>query len=194
LRPPLSGPSVNLAGKPSRVGGAVASMVGWLVLLLGGSLALGVALLFAALEAAMVGVALAAPIAIVALVVGIVLVRRGSALRRSGAIAERETREQALLAVAAHRGEVTAGEAARALGIGIAEADAMLTELAKREPERVAVDVDDQGIVRYRPASVAGDVRVRVADGMRVSAAEGVSPEDEMAAGLEKGKEKEAGA
>jgi hypothetical protein len=38
----------------------------------------------------------------------------------------------------------------------------MLTELAKREPDRLAVDVDDQGVVQYRIANIAGDVRVRV--------------------------------
>jgi hypothetical protein len=57
---------------------------------------------------------------------------------------------------------VTAVDAAHALGVGVAEADAMLTELAKREPDRLAVDVDDQGVVHYRIANIAGDVRVRV--------------------------------
>jgi hypothetical protein len=174
VRAPLSSPSVNLAGKPSRVGGVVATVVGWLILVMGGSIALGVALLFAAFEAAMVGVAVALPIAIVSLVIGIVLVRRGGSLSRAGVEAERTTREQALIGLAAHRGTVTALDAAHALGVSVAEADAVLTDLAKREPDRVAVDVDDQGVVHYLIVNVAGDVHVRVQpdDRWRVNAGE----------------------
>jgi hypothetical protein len=75
---------------------------------------------------------------------------------------ERATREQALLELVAHRGSVTAAEAAQVLGVTAAQADAMLTDFAKRDPDRLAVDVDDQGIVRYRVARVGGDVHVRV--------------------------------
>jgi hypothetical protein len=181
LRAPLSGPSVNLAGKPSRVGGTFASVLGWVVLVSGGSLALGIALLFAALNLLTVGLAISLPIAIVVLVLGLVLVRSGRSLSTSGAQAERATREQALLAMAAHRGAVTALEAARALGVSTAEADAMLTALAKREPDRVAVDVDDQGVVWYRVSAAPGqpiprmrvdmgapDAGVRVTEGVEV--------------------------
>ena len=70
-------------------------------------------------------------------------------------------REQALLAVAARQGAVTAADAARALGIGVAEADESLTALAKRDPEHLAVDVDEQGVVWYRAVA---PVRARVAE------------------------------
>ena len=75
--------------------------------------------------------------------------------------------------MAAHRGAITATEAARALGVGTAEADAMLTAMAKREPDRVAVDVDDQGVIWYRVSAGPGEPipRMRVAgegDGVRV--------------------------
>jgi hypothetical protein len=180
-----------MAGKPSRLGGVVASVFGWLILVVGGSIALGTGLLFAAFGAAMVGLAVALPIAIVSLAVGIVLVRRGGSLNRAGIEAERATREQALLGLAAHRGTVTAFDAANALGIGVAEADSMLTDLAKREPDRLAVDVDDQGVVHYRIANIAGEARVRVQtnDGWRVG--EG---EDAEAAPEGAGAKKEAGA
>lgn len=163
VRPPLSSPSVNLAGKPSRVGGIVASVFGWVVLVVGLSMALGIALLFAAFGATMAGVALGLPLAIVSLVLGVVLIRRGGSLSRSGAEAERVTREQALLALVAHRGSVTAVDAAQAFGVSAGEADAMLTDLAKRDPDRLALDVDDQGVVRYRLARVSDDdARLRV--------------------------------
>jgi len=164
-RAPLSGASVNLAGKPSKLGGAVASVIGWLWLVMGGSLALGIILLFAAFHALAFGLAFGLPIAIVAVALGTVLVRRGSSLSRSGQDAERLTREQALLELAAHRGRVTAADVASVLGVSVAGADAMLTDLAKHEPDRVAVDVDDQGVVWFRVTTLAGtamDPRVRV--------------------------------
>ncbi|HEY3821093.1 MAG TPA: hypothetical protein VGL81_28205 [Polyangiaceae bacterium] len=170
LRAPLSGPSINHAGKPSRVGGTFASVLGWVVLVCGGSLTLFIALLFLAFHALAVGLAVALPVAIVVLVAGISLLRSGRSLSTSGEERARSTREQALLAVAAHRGAVTAADAARALGVGTAEADAMLTALAKREPERVAVDVDDEGVVWYRVSAAPGEPipRMRVGDGVRV--------------------------
>jgi hypothetical protein len=184
---------VNLAGKPSRVGGIVASVVGWVVLVVGGSVALGIELLFAAFGAALLGAAFALPVAIVSLVFGIVLVRRGGSLSRSGLAEERATREQALLELVAHRGSVTAAEAAQTLGVTVAQADAMLTDFAKRDPDRLAVDVDDQGVVRYRVARVGGDVHVRVneAGGWPVDA--GQDAADEAAAPAAHPK-KEAGA
>jgi hypothetical protein len=165
LRAPLSSPSVNLAGKSSRVGGTFASVLGWLVLAGGGSLALGVFLLFLAFQAVAVGAAIALPIALMVLVMGIALVRSGRSLNVSGLEAERSTREQALFAMAAHRGGLTAVDAARGLGVGVAEADAMLTALAKGDPDRVSVDVDDQGVLWYRVSAAPGEPvpRTRVA-------------------------------
>ncbi len=171
LRAPLSTPSINLAGKPSRMGGTVASVAGWLVLLVGLSLALGLGLLLWAIFSLAIAAAVSLPFALIAAVVGFSLVRGGSALRRSGVDAERATRDQALLSMAGHHGPVTAVDAARLLNVTVAAADAMLTELAKREPERVAIDVDDQGVVWYRiarPFDVGpvgpADGRVRVGE------------------------------
>jgi hypothetical protein len=157
LRAPLTAASINLAGKSSQVGGTVASVAGWLVLLIGLSVGLGIALLLWAVFTIGVALAVALPIALISAGLGAMLLRSGSAMRRTGDDAERATRDQALLAMAAQQGPVTAAEAARILGVSIPAADAMLTELAKREPERVAVDVDDQGVVRYRAARLVFD-------------------------------------
>ena len=182
LRAPLSSPSVNHAGKPARVGGTFTRVLGWLVLVCGGSVAMAIALFFLAFHALAVGLAIAGPMALVVLVVGIALVRSGRSLSNSGVEAGRTTREQALLAVAAHRGAVTAVEAARALGVGTAEADALLTSLAKREPDRVAMDVDDQGVVWYRVSAAPGEPipRMRVGEGFRVAGADEVRAVDEV--------------
>jgi hypothetical protein len=170
-RIPLSSPSINLAGKPSKLGGVVATIVGGAVLLVGLSIALGLGFLLNAIFTPAVGLAVALPIALIVLVVGVVLLGGGHSLRRSGAARERTTREQAMLALVAHRGRVTAADAALALGVGVAEADAMLTALAKREPEGVSVEVDDQGTVWYRAAGSSGEAvgrHVRVGENIRV--------------------------
>jgi hypothetical protein len=42
------------------------------------------------------------------------------------------------------------------------EADALLTALAKSQPEQVAIDVGEEGTVWYRPAAGAGAAAFRV--------------------------------
>jgi hypothetical protein len=157
----------------------VASVAGWLVLAVGLSIALGLGLLLGAIFSSLaVGFGVGLPFATLSLAIGILLVRSGSSLRRSGANAERATRDQALLEMAGHHGPVTAVDAARLLNTTVAQADAMLTELAKREPERLAIDVDEQGVVWYRIARPFSEPdRVRVG-----SRREGEADEPEEAA------------
>lgn len=119
-------------------------------------------MLLYALTTVAVALAVALPVALVVLAMGIVLLRGGHILRKSAAIAQRATREQALLALAEQRGRITAGDASRALGIRVPEADALLTELAKLEPDRVSVEVDDRGLVWYRITPTGEGPRVRV--------------------------------
>jgi hypothetical protein len=158
-----------MAGKPSKVGGTVASVFGWLILALGASFALGVGLLFAAFHLYAVALALALPMILFSSTIGALLVRRGGSLNRAGAALERATHDQALLALAAHKGSVHAIDAARALGVSVEQADAMLTDLAKRAPEALAVDIEDSGEVAYRFV----DSRIRVEGGPRVDVLEG---------------------
>ncbi len=158
LRAPLSTPSINLAGKPSRMGGTLASVAGWLVLLVGLSITLGFALLLWAVFSGVVAAAVTTPFALIATVIGWLLIQRGSSLRQSGVDVERETRDQALLSMAGHHGPVTAVDAARLLNVTVPAADAMLTELAKRDPDRMSLDVDDQGVVWYRLARPFAEV------------------------------------
>lgn len=145
-RPPLIAPSVSYAGKPSRVGGTAAGVAGWLVLTFGLSIALGLGLFCGSIANVGVGLAFALPIGIFTAVVATVLLLSGRKLRKSGAEKQRETRRQAIFALARNRrGAVTADEAARALGVPAAEADAFLTEMAKANPEEVTVEIDDKG-------------------------------------------------
>lgn len=156
VRPPLSGVSVNLAGKPSRLGGGIARALGWVTLVLGGSAVLGITLLLLALGWPMGALAIGLPLAIVTFVVAFALLRGGRSLADAAEQTEMAARLQAVLAMASHRGAVTAREVAQGLGMGVADADALLTALAKREPDRVAMDVDDQGVVWYRVATAPG--------------------------------------
>jgi hypothetical protein len=191
FRAPLTGPSVNLAGKPSKLGGAVASTAGWIALLFGGSLALGVGLLLGAIFSPGVALALSLPIALLSAGVGFALLWGGRRLRRSGVDVERATLDSALLAMAAAgpgvggRYGVTAAMAARALGIPADEADGLLTTLAKDDPDRLAVDVDDQGAVWYRataaPAPFSPKARVDTSSDAPSSAEEDDAALDELA-------------
>ena len=61
---------------------------------------------------------------------------------------------------------------ASAFGLPVPQADALLTALAKREPERIAVEIDDQGVLWYR--AVAG--LARVDDGERAKPPRGAGP------------------
>jgi hypothetical protein len=162
IRAPLSGPSVNMAGKPFRFGGAVVRAAGGVVLVGGLLVALAVAGLLYVLAPLAAAMAVAIPMALLSVAIGIALLWGGRRMGRSGDLEEHATRQRAVLAMAEERGSVTAVEAAQILGISAAEADRSLTDLAKREPDRMVVDVDEQGVIRYRCAfpRVAVDVRI----------------------------------
>jgi membrane protein implicated in regulation of membrane protease activity len=159
---------VNLAGQPSKVGGAVARVLGWLVLAGGWLVAAGLAAV--AIVVAGAGSAapwiLGVPVAVLATVLAWLLLRSGKELKASGDDAEVATKNQAMFALANTRGGVlTAWDVAHALGVGHGEADALLTRLAKEHPDYVAVDIDDNGTVLYRfLTSQWNSIRARVSD------------------------------
>ncbi len=150
-RMPLANTSVTLAGQPSKVGGTVARVFGWLVLAGGW----GVAAMFAGLLAIMGGTWAAAivggVIALIASIVAWALLRSGRTLKKSGDDAETATRNQAIFALASTRGGVLkAWDVAQMHQVTPQAADETLTRLAKEHPDWVTVDVDDEGNVLYR--------------------------------------------
>ncbi|MCL2449115.1 MAG: hypothetical protein FWD17_09220 [Polyangiaceae bacterium] len=183
----MSAASVNLAGKPSRFGGAVAGVAGIFVLLVGLAIALMVGALVSWLTSIGVALAVGGPIAAVAGVVGIVLMLSGRRLERMGKDHEQSTMDQALLALVEEREAISGADAALALGLRPHQADALLVSLAKREPERISVEVDDKGVLWYRAAPgyarVAAHPSVRVAEGdeknVRVGGEAPIEPEAE---------------
>jgi hypothetical protein len=142
---------VNLAGQPSRVGGAVAAISGWVILVLGLCLAAFLGLLLQSIwPASFVGYAFAVPIAVTSLFFGLGLVFGGSRLKRSGTLAQQGARIDAIRALVAHKGGiVTAAQAAASLNLPEAECDALLTQLAKDPAQNVSLDVDDDGRIQY---------------------------------------------
>lgn len=109
-------------------------------------------------------VALLAAIAVILGIGGVASI--SSATRVEGAAKARRRRqlEQRLIALAdAKQGDVVATEAAKELGIGLADADALLTSMS--DGSRVAVEVDADGIVHYvfrEIAAAKGGPRVRI--------------------------------
>lgn len=156
-------------------------MFGWIVLASGLTLALVLLAIFQALfPAGFVGWAFFVPIALVSGISGIALLRGGKNLVNEGKGAERQTKSQAILALAQHRGgAVNVWDVSRALSIPLPQADALLTELAKSSPDNVAVEIDEaSGTLVYR-IDTSGAVRLRVFDEkVRVAAANAEARED----------------
>jgi hypothetical protein len=164
VRVPLTGNALHLAGQPSRVGSVVARVLGWIVLGVGLSFALGVAaLLQLVFPATIAPLAVGGPIAVVSLFVGILLLRGGKTLDAKGAAAAKTAHAQALFALAANKGGMlTALDASQALDLPLPAAEAALQTLAKEDFERVAVDVDASGTLVYRFVVPGRGGRVRV--------------------------------
>jgi hypothetical protein len=173
VRGPLTTKSVNMAGKPQKVGGTVARVIGWLVLIVGMSFGLGLGLLAYAIFSPVAGLAVGLPFFIVSLAVGLGFVKGGGALHKSGTKEERGTREQAIVALAANRGGILMAEqAAPALGVSVDEASAVLEAMAREQPDKCTLDIDDQGRIYYRfvDAPWYTDSRYRVGNDARVAA------------------------
>jgi hypothetical protein len=178
-RAPFSGKALAFAGQPSKLGGRVGSVVGLLVLILGLLLAAALMLFFQLLWPAQnIGYALGSPIALISVVVGSLFMVASRRLGRAGAQAERQARVEAVYALAVNRnGMLTSADAARALQLDPASVEALLSELAKTEPDYVSLELDENGQsfylfsragtrahpfgAKYR---VGAEGRVRVAD------------------------------
>jgi hypothetical protein len=149
----LANTSVNLAGQPSKVGGQVTRVFGWIVLVVGTLLAAGTFAACSALvgSAAAAPFVLAIPIALVSWVLSYFLLKGGKSLEKSGEDRQKATRTQAVFALANTRGGmVTPADLGQAIGISAKEADDVLTAMAKESPDHVSIEVDDNGTIYYR--------------------------------------------
>ncbi len=172
-RPPLIARSVSHAGKPAQVGGTVAGVFGWIVLAVGLAASIGIGLVLSLIHTTF-GLAVGIPIAVLSIAVSLALLFSGKKLRQSGEAREKETRRKAVFGLARNRGGViTANDAAAALDIPPADADAFLTDLAKTIPEEVTLELDDRGGIYYQfPRLIPEARRARIeTPGVRVSGA-----------------------
>ena len=161
----LSSAPVNVAGRPSQVGGQVAKALGWLTLI-GGALAavLVTVVLQALFPAGVAGWILGAAILSIAGIAGFGVLTGGKRLHARGVATERDARERAVMALAARRGgALTAAETGSALGVGEHAADDLLTEMARRSDGTVSLEIDHDGRLVYMFPSLRGRARVPVA-------------------------------
>lgn len=149
-RSPFSAVPVNVAGQPSRIGGTIAGVFGWFVLAGGlAAAAFFTAILQWLIPAGFLGWVVGGVMLFLALAVSVPLLLGASAMRRSGARSKRDAAETAVRALASHKGGVvTAAEVGQAIGVPEAEADAVLTELAKQGGD-VRLEIDDDGRLYY---------------------------------------------
>jgi hypothetical protein len=160
-RLPFTGKTVNLAGKGSRIGGAAARFFGWAAVVMGVCSSLFTWLVLQSFwPEGMLGYAFGLPILIVSLVFGGALVLGGKKLGRHGEEKERGARLEAIRGLAAHRGgAITSAEVAVQLTITPAEADAILTDLARKPDENVTLDLDDNGNIYWLFGVAGQDLR-----------------------------------
>ena len=162
-RLPLVAKSVNMAGQTSQVGGTLTRVVGWGVLFGGLAVSLVVFGILAAIVPALwIAASVGLPLAILTALASYALIRSGRTLEQTGVSEQRSIRVEAVIALARNRrAALTASDVSASLGIGFAQADALLTELAKKHPDLVAVEIDDKGGVFYR----VDDPKVRIGEG-----------------------------
>jgi hypothetical protein len=118
-----------------------------------GVLSLAAGITAAALAAVLVpgtaGIVLAALAGGVGVGLGALSIRGGARTSEAASRARARARESAILELAEEEGgRLTASRVARALGLGVEEADEMLTRMVG-DGSRVDVEVDDEGIVFY---------------------------------------------
>lgn len=189
-RAPFSAKALAFAGQPSKLGGRVGSIAGWLLLIFGLLLAAALVLFFQLLFPAQnIGYAVGLPIALISVVVSTLMILLGGRLKRAGSDTERQTRIEALYALAVHRGgTLTVADAARSLQLAPALVDTLLRELSIAQPSEIALEVDEDGESFYlfshagtRPHPFGAKYRVGPEGRVRVTDVLGVNePNEEM--------------
>jgi len=157
MRMPFATTALNVAGRPSKAGGWAAKALGCWVFALGlpaSAMLWWLGQLIA--ESISLGYVLGLPLAFATALIGTILLLGGRKLRKKGDRAAHSAKLAALRAAASYQhGALTAQDAARVLGVEQAEADELLTELAKQPDEGVDIDVDDHGNITYRFGTTA---------------------------------------
>jgi hypothetical protein len=156
-RAPLSSTGVNLTGKPARLGGTLATVLGWTVLAIMLAMALVIGVVLHALSPA-IGFVVGGVIAALGVAAAMVLLMGGKLLHRTGDRAAFTAKRDAVFALAQNqRGILRPDLAARSLGVSTSEADAFLTSLSRQPESGVILEVDNDGKLYYRFSEFAPD-------------------------------------
>jgi hypothetical protein len=151
----FGGTSLDLAGKPQKVGGIAARVAGWLGLALGTFASVTVGGIVALLGQWLAdyptpGYVIGAVMWLCTVGLSLTAIVGGRKLSAAGKSAQQDKQRQAVYALARHRnGIVSAKDAAASLGLAVVEADAFLTKLARQPGENILVDIDDDGSLLY---------------------------------------------
>lgn len=164
----LGNNAVNVAGKPMKVGGGIASVMGWVVLVGGAFASILIGALFNMLwtfagsaAAGTIGLIVGGFFGAVTLVVALSLLFGGRKMSKTGVEDRRKVMEQGIFALAGkHRGSLTPRDVARQLQITEVEADTLLTDLVRKGDGRVTLEVDDDGTLRYTVPELLPPVRI----------------------------------
>lgn len=158
---PLANVSVTMAGQTSKVGGTVARVFGWIILVVGLLFALSLAGLMSLLGSSGDWIAgINGTIAAITMLTAYAILRSGRALKKSGDDEALAMKNQAIFALANTRGGVLRPwDVAQNLQVTPKEADDILTKLAKEHSDHVTLDVDNDGNILYRFIAVDWNVR-----------------------------------
>lgn len=199
-RTPFAADILNLAGKPARLGSLAVRILGWGALGIGLFLALSLGLITQAVGSMLaagswLGLAFGIPIALLSVVLWLFGVIGGKKLRRVGEVQLQAAQRDAVRALAKHRdGIVRTADAARALGVDEAQADALLSALAREPSENISLNLDDDGRLMYLFGS-ADAIRWRIkAEQAGITDADREALERELAAGTSQGRPNGVGA
>lgn len=154
-RIPFTANTLNLAGKPYKFGGIAAKVAGWVGFTIGTVVSASVGGMIALVGEWLAGFPTAGYVIggimwLATLAFSLTAIIGGQKLGEHGASKELAARLDTVRALAQHRGgRVTASEVAKALTVTEAEADAILTALAKNPDDHVALELDDDGRIIY---------------------------------------------
>lgn len=150
-RAPFAAKVLNITGQPAKIGGTAAKVAGGVVWTVGTFVALLLMLVIQAVwPAGWLGFAIGIPIEFLTIMMGAALFFGGRMLGKAGDAALSDARITAIRGLARHKkGVLRAIDVAKSLHVKPEQADAMLTELAKKPEEDVGIDINDEGEVLY---------------------------------------------
>ncbi len=195
VRGPLAGVPLEMVGSAHKVGSWVTRFVGWMLIAAGIGLGALVGLIVSLFASSLV------PPLLAGLIIGglgggagALTLWASRGLGERGAAKRLEALEQGVLAMASlQRGSVTTLEVAQNLGITLAEADALLSQMSVKG--RAQVEVSDAGLLQYSFRDVPGALMARTqpmgGTGVRIApGATGPSPQEVAQAQVEREWEK----